>query len=477
MTATDLFIALPELFILGMACLIMLTDLFLPDNRRSMVSFISVLTLVFAGIMVMRWQVTDAGTAQFAFNGTFVRDSMADVLKLFSFIVLGAVFVYAKHYLRMFNLLRGEYYVLSLFLLLGAMVLISAASLLTVYLGLELISLSSYALVALDRDSKRGSEAAMKYFILGSLASGLLLYGMSMIYGVTGSLSLSAVAEVVAVAGNNFVLILGLVFVVIGIAFKLGAVPFHMWVPDVYHGAPAAVTMLIGSVPKLAAFAMAIRLLDNGLVPMQQHWMQMLTVLAALSIIVGNLVAIAQTNLKRMLAYSTISHMGFLLLGVLSGTAQGYSAAMFYAITYAIMSTGAFAVLIMMSKAGIEAENLDDYKGLNQRNPLLAALMLMLMFSMAGIPIFVGFFAKWLVIQAILDVGLIWLAVLAVVFSVIGAFYYLRVVKLMYFDEPETDAKVTAPADFRFILTINGAAQLLLGIFANALIALCVASF
>lgn len=477
MTAVDLFIALPELFILCMACLIMLADLYLPDNRRGIVSFMSVLTLLFAGIMVMRWQVTDAATAEMAFNGTFVRDSMADVLKLFCFIVLGAVFIYAKHYLRMFQLLRGEYYVLSLFLLLGAMILISAANLLTVYLGLELISLSSYALVALDRDNRRGSEAAMKYFILGSLASGLLLYGMSMIYGVTGTLSLSGVAEVVDVAGNNIVLILGLVFVVIGIAFKLGAVPFHMWVPDVYHGAPAAVTMLISSVPKLAAFAMAIRLLDNGLIPLQQHWMSMLTVLAALSIIVGNLVAIAQTNIKRMLAYSTISHMGFMLLGILAGTAQGYSAAMFYAIAYAIMSTGAFAVLIMLSRAGIEAENLDDYKGLNQRNPLLAALMLMLMFSLAGIPVFVGFFAKWLVIQAVLDIGLIWLAVLAVVFSVIGAFYYLRVVKLMYFDEPESDAPVTAPADFRFVLTINGVAQLLLGVFANALIALCVASF
>ncbi len=477
MTASDLFIALPELFILVMACLIMLIDLYLPENRRGMVSFISVLTLLFAGIMVMRWQAVDSSTAQYAFNGTFVRDRMADVLKVFCFIVLGAVFVYAKHYLRVFKLMCGEYYVLSLFLLLGAMVLISAASLLTVYLGLELISLSSYALVALNRDDRRGAEAAMKYFILGSLASGLLLYGMSMLYGVTGSLSLSDIAASVAIAGDNVMLVFALVFVVVGIAFKLGAVPFHMWVPDVYHGAPAAVTMLIGSVPKLAAFAMAIRLLDNGLVPMQGDWMAMLTVLAALSIIVGNLVAIAQTNLKRMLAYSTISHMGFLLLGVLAGTAQGYSAAMFYAITYAIMSTGAFAVLIMLSKSGIEAENLDDYKGLNQRNPLLAALMLMLMFSMAGIPVFVGFFAKWLVIQAILDVGLLWLAVVAVVFSVIGSFYYLRVVKLMYFDEPETTDKVTAPADFRFVLTVNGVAQLLMGIFANALIALCVASF
>ncbi len=477
MTANDLFIALPELFILGMACLIMLIDLYLPDNRRGIISFFSVMTLLFAGIMVMRWQVADAASVQYAFNGTFVRDSMADVLKLFCFIVLAAVFIYAKHYLRTFNLFRGEYYVLSLFLLLGAMVLISAASLLTVYLGLELISLSSYALVALDRDSRRGSEAAMKYFVLGSLASGLLLYGLSMIYGVTGSLSLANIAETTAVASGNITLIFGLVFVVIGIAFKLGAVPFHMWVPDVYHGAPAAVTMLIGSVPKLAAFAMAIRLLDNGLIPLQGQWMGMLTVLAALSIIIGNLVAIAQTNLKRMLAYSTISHMGFMLLGILSGTAQGYSAAMFYAISYAIMSTGAFAVLIMLSRAGIEAENLDDYKGLNQRNPLLAAIMLMLMFSMAGIPVFVGFFAKWLVIQATLDAGLLWLAVLAVVFSVIGAFYYLRVVKLMYFDEPESEEKVTAPADFRFVLTINGVAQLLLGIFANALIALCIASF
>lgn len=476
MTAADLFVALPELFILTMACVIMLVGLYLPDNRRGMISFLSVLTLLFAGIMVMRWHAVDNNVVQYAFNGTFIRDNMADVLKLFSFIVLAAVFVYAKHYLNLFKLFRSEYYVLSLFMLLGSMVLISAASMLTVYLGLELISLSSYALVALDRDSRRGSEAAMKYFVLGSLASGLLLYGMSMIYGVTGSLDLVEISESVAL-GNNVVLVFGLVFVVIGVAFKLGAVPFHMWVPDVYHGAPAAVTMLIASVPKLAAFAMAIRLLDNGLTPLHSQWMGMLTVLAALSIIIGNLVAIAQTNLKRMLAYSAISHMGFMLLGILAGTAQGYSAAMFYAISYVIMSTGAFAVLIMLSKAGVEAENLDDYKGLNQRSPWLAALMMMLMFSMAGIPVFVGFFAKWLVVQAVLDAGLLWLGILAVVFSVIGAFYYLRIVKLMYFDEPITDAKVTAPADFRFVLTINGVAQLLMGIFANVLIALCVASF
>lgn len=475
MNTADLLIAMPELFILCMACIIMLVDLYISTSRKGIINFISVLTLLVTAMLVMR-QGTQADMAIYAFADTFVRDRMGDILKVFSALVLAAILIYAKHYLRMFELQRGEFYVLSLFLFLGCMILISAASLLTVYLGLELVALSSYALVALNRDSRQGSEAAMKYFVLGSLASGLLLYGMSMLYGVTGSLDLSTIANLQGL-GNNPILVFGLVFIVIGIAFKLGAVPFHMWVPDVYHGAPALVTMLIGSVPKLAAFAMAIRLLDNGLLGLHDQWMGMLTVLAALSIIIGNLVAIAQTNIKRMLAYSTISHMGFLLLGVLAGSTQGYSASMFYAITYAIVNVGAFAVLIMLSRAGVEAENLDDYKGLNKRSPWFAAVMLMLMFSLAGVPVFVGFFAKWLVIQAVLDAGLLWLAILAVVFSVVGAFYYLRIVKLMYFDEPEVDTPVDAPADFRAMLSVNGLAQLVLGIFANVLIALCVSAF
>ena len=476
MTAADLMLALPEIFVLCMTCIIMLFGLWLPAERQGMISFVSIMTLVFAAIILLGWDDADPAAVSYVFNATFVRDQMADVLKLTAFVVLTAIFIYARQYLRVFKMPLLEYHVLSLFMLLGVMVLISAASMLTVYLGLELIALPSYALVALRRDDQRSTEAAMKYFVLGSLASGLLLYGLSMIYGVTGTLSLAQVANITAM-GNNTVLVLGLIFVVIGIAFKLGVVPFHMWLPDVYHGAPVAVTILIGSMPKLAAFAMAIRLLSDGLGNMQAHWMSMLVVLATLSIVVGNLAAIAQSNLKRMLAYSTIGHMGFMLLGLLTGSDQGFSAAMFYAIVYAIMAAGAFGVMILLSLHGVEAENLDDYKGLSKRSPWLALMMLMLMFSLAGVPVFAGFFAKWLVLQAVIEAGMIWLALLAVVFSVIGAFYYLRVVKLMYFDAPEHEEPITVAADFRAALTINGSAQLLIGIFANILIALCVASF
>lgn len=475
MSMMDLKLALPEIFVACLACVVLLADLYVSERRRGLVHFIAVLGLVFAAIITGSHMAAE-GEHVTAFYGTFVRDMMGDVLKQLSYLLLGIIFIYSKHYLREFKLFRGEFYALGLFALLGVMVLISAGSLLTVYLGLELISLASYALVALNRDEARSSEAAMKYFILGSLASGLLLYGMSMIYGVTGTLELSEIASRVPWT-DNLLATFGLVFLVIGIGFKLGAVPFHMWVPDVYHGAPASVTLLISSLPKLAAFAMAYRLLENGLGPLQEQWEGMLIVLSALSIIIGNLVAIAQTNIKRMLAYSTISHMGFMLLGLLAGDAQGYAAAMHYAIVYTLMSAGAFGVLILLSKSGVEAENLDDFKGLNARSPWFAFVMLMLMASMAGVPVFVGFFAKWLVIQAVINAGQLWLAIMAVVFSVIGSFYYLRVIKLMYFDEPATDQVIAAPMDFRAVLSLNGASMLLLGIFSNALIALCVASF
>lgn len=475
MGMNELKLALPEIFVATLGCVVLVLDLYISERRRGLVHFIAMLGLIFAALITGA-NMAPEGQHAFAFHHTFVRDYMGDVLKLLSFLIMGVVFIYSKHYLREFKLFRGEFYALGLFILLGVMVLVSAASMLTIYMGLELISLSSYALVAMNRDSGRSSEAAMKYFVLGSLASGLLLYGMSMIYGVTGSLDLNVIASQLPWK-DNLLATFGLVFIVIGIAFKLGAVPFHMWVPDVYHGAPAAVTLMISSLPKLAAFAMAFRLLENGMGPLHEQWQGMLTVLAALSIILGNLVAIAQTNIKRMLAYSTISHMGFLLLGLLSGSADGYAAAMYYAIVYSLMSSGAFGVLILLSKAGVEAEELDDFKGLNQRSPWFAFVMLMLMVSMAGVPVFVGFFAKWLVIQAAINAGMLWLAILAVVFSVIGAYYYLRVVKLMYFDDPTTDQPVTAPMDFRAVLSLNGASMLLLGIFPNALIALCVASF
>ena len=400
------------------------------------------------------------------------------MLKLFSYFVLGMVYIYSKFCLRQFRMFRADFYTLSLFALLGVMLLISANSLVTIYLGLEMTALSTYALVAFDRESKRGSEAAMKYFVLGSMASGMLLYGMSMIYGATGSMDLQQIAVAISAQdGDNTMLVFGLVFLVVGLAFKLGVVPFHMWIPDVYQGAPVAVTLFISAVPKMAGFAMAYRLLYTGLGDLHGDWQQMLSILAVLSIVLGNLAAIAQTNIKRMLAYSTISHMGFILMGLLPGTADGFGASMYYVIVYSLMSAGAFGMVILLSARGVEAEQLDDFKGLNQRNSWYAAIMAMVMFSMAGVPVFVGFFAKWLVIKSALDAGMLWLAVTAVVFSVVGAFYYLRVVKLMYFDEPVTESPIDAPVDFRAAISLNGIMMLGLGIFSSALITVCMSSF
>jgi NADH-quinone oxidoreductase subunit N len=476
---SNMLLAAPELWVLVMACVILVVDLFLREERRGIIQLLAIGTLVFAAIITLRAEyMADGAQSAVAFNGSFIRDPMGDVLKLFSYVVLGLVYIYAKFCLRQFRMYRADFYTLSLFALLGVMLLISANSLVTVYLGLELISLSSYALVAYDRDSPRGSEAAMKYFVLGSMASGMLLYGMSMIYGATGTLDLQMIAESAQRAGSdNTLLIFGLIFLVVGLAFKLGVVPFHMWIPDVYEGAPVATTLFISSVPKMAAFAMAIRLLQTGLGSLQDEWSQMLAILAVLSIVLGNLAAIAQSNIKRMLAYSTISHMGFVLLGLLPGTAEGFGAGMFYVIVYSLMSAAAFGMVIALSARGVEAEKLDDFKGLNRRNSWYAAIMAMVMFSMAGVPVFVGFFAKWLVIKAALDAGLVWLAVLAVVFSVVGAFYYIRVVKLMYFDEPVTEAAIDAPVDFRAAISLNGIMMLGLGIFSSSLIAICMASF
>jgi NADH-quinone oxidoreductase subunit N len=469
-------LAAPEICVLIMACVILCADLFIREGRRGIIHMLAIITLVFAGIITLRAEYDTAGSV--AFNGMFIRDPMGDVLKLFSFVVLAMVYTYSKYYLRRFNMFRADFYTLSLFALLGVMLLISANSLITIYLGLELISLSSYALVAFDRDSPRGSEAAMKYFVLGSMASGILLYGMSMIYGATASLNLYEISTAVGVLGSSdLMLVFGLVFLVVGLAFKLGVVPFHMWIPDVYEGAPAPVTLFIASIPKLAAFAMAFRLLETGLGDMHADWQQMLGILALLSIALGNFAAIAQTNIKRMLAYSTISHMGFVLLGLLPGSGEGYGASMYYVIVYSLMSAAAFGMVTLLSGRGVEAENLEDFKGLNQRDGWYAAVMAMVMFSMAGVPVFVGFFAKWLVIKATIDAGLLWLAVMAVVFSVIGAFYYLRVVKLMYFDDPIRQDVIDAPVDFRAVLSVNGIMMLGLGVFSSALIAVCMASF
>ncbi len=475
----SMLIAAPELLVLIMACVVLCVDPFMEDDRRGIIHLLGMLTVVFAAIITLRHDPLVEGKAVVtAFNGMFVRDGMGDTLKLFAYATLALVFTYAKHFLRSYQLFSADFYTLSLFSLLGVMLLISANSLVMVYLGLELTSLSSYALVALNRASTRGSESAMKYFVLGSMASALLLYGMSMVYGATGTLSLPAIADAVRVAGSDDVLlIVGLVFLVVGIAFKLGAVPFHMWVPDVYDGAPLAATLFIATVPKLAAFAMAYRLLASGVPDLHGDWQQMVAVLAVLSLVVGNLAAIMQTNIRRLLAYSTISHMGFVLLGLLPGSAYGYGAGLFYIVVYALMSAAAFGMLILLSGEGRAVRDLDDLKGLNQHNSWYAAVMAMVMFSMAGVPIFVGFFAKLLVIKAVLDAGMLGLALLAVVFSVIGAFYYLRVVKIMYFDEPDGETRVSVPVDFRAAISLNGLLMLGLGVFSSSLIAVCMESF
>ncbi|MDT8409743.1 MAG: NADH-quinone oxidoreductase subunit NuoN [Wenzhouxiangellaceae bacterium] len=477
MSFSELQFALPEIFIAGMACVLLVADLFVKEGRRGLTHTLALVILAFAAIITMRLMMP-AGESVMAFSDTFIRDRFGDVLKLFSYLVLAAVFVYSKHFLRSANLFRGEFYSLSLFALLGVMVMISSASMLTVYLGLELLALSTYTLVAIDRESPSGAEAAMKYFILGSLASGILLFGMSLVYGATGTLALVEISNALASgASDDLLLSFGLAFMVVGIAFKLGAVPFHMWLPDVYQGAPAAVTLLISSLPKLGYLALAIRLLQDGMGGMHADWQAMLAVLAALSLILGNVVAIAQSNIKRMLAYSTISHIGFILLGFLAASPAGYAAAMFYTIAYSITSAGAFAMVILLSRNGIEAENLDDFKGLAKRSPWFALMMLMIMFSLAGIPVFVGFFAKWQVIAAAIQAGFTGLSVLAVITAVIGAFYYLRIVKLMYFDEPERSESVAAPVDFRAVLSINGLAMIGLGIFSSGLIGLCISAF
>jgi NADH-quinone oxidoreductase subunit N len=469
----DLVPAAPEILLLLMVSGILVLDLFVPDERRQTTYYLTLLTL--AACAVLQIAGMQAGSVV-TLNGMFVDDPLGDVLKVFIYIGVAATLVYSRTYNRSRDMFRGEFFVLSLFATLGMMVMISAASLLLLYLGLELLSLSLYSMVALRRDSAVATEAAMKYFVLGALASGLLLYGMSMIYGAAGTLELAGVAQKVQSGqANASILVFGIVFIVAGLGFKLGAVPFHMWVPDVYHGAPTGVTLMIGSVPKLAALAFVLRLLVEGLgaPALVAEWQDMLAILALLSMAVGNVTAIAQTNLKRMLAYSTIAHMGFMLLGILAGTKDGYSAAMFYAVVYALMSLGAFGMILLLSREGFEADALDDFKGLNQRNRWYAFLMLLLMFSLAGIPIMLGFWAKLAVLQAAFAAGYKGLVVAAVVLSLIGAFYYLRVIKLMYFDEPVDTAPILAGADQRALITVNGLAVLVLGIVPGWLLALC----
>jgi NADH-quinone oxidoreductase subunit N len=471
-TQLDLALAAPEMFLLAATCVVLLCDLFLRDQDRWVTFGLSLLTL--AGLS---WIIASGGVAErtVGWHGTYVADPLSSLLKIVACGAVAVAFLYGHGYLQVRRILKGEYYVLGLFALLGIMVLVSANSLVTLYLGVELLALSLYALVAFNRDSGIAAEAAIKYFVLGSIASGALLYGMSIVYGVTGSLELGVISNAaLQMPEGQIGLLFGLAFIVVGVAFKFGAVPFHTWVPDVYHGAPTPVTLFLSAAPKLGSFALAFRLLAEGLGPMHASgWQDMITMVAVLSIIVGNVVAIAQTNIKRMLAYSTISHVGFILFGILAGTSEGYQAALYYTITYVIMSVGGFGMIILLSRAGFEADRLDDFRGLNARSPWFAAMMLMLMFSMAGVPPFVGFWAKLAVIQAVLNVGGVWLALVAVAFSVIGAYYYLRVVKLMYFDEPTDRAALEGTGAMRFVLSLNGLAVLALGLFPGLLLALC----
>ncbi|MFA7240343.1 MAG: NADH-quinone oxidoreductase subunit NuoN [Sulfuricellaceae bacterium] len=465
--------ALPEIFVLVMAAIVLMADLFSGRNRFVAYALTQVTLLGAAWLTV---GASGGGTVH-TFSGMFVGDVMSDVLKLMTYIAVFAVLVYSRSYLQVRGLFRGEYFALMLFAMLGMMVMISANHFLTLYMGLEILSLCLYSLVALQRDSAVATEAAMKYFVLGALASGMLLYGMSMIYGATGHLELGKVANAIQLgAGNSTILTFGIVFLVAGLAFKLGVVPFHMWIPDVYQGAPTAVTLFIGSAPKIAAFAFVVRVLGAGVPSLVEDWQGMLIILALLSMAIGNFTAIAQTNLKRMLAYSTISHMGFLLLGILAGNNHGYGAAMFYVLVYVLMSLGSFGMIMLLSRQGFEAENLDDFKGLNQRSPWHAFVMLLLMFSMAGVPPTVGFYAKLSVLQAALSAGFVWLAVAAVLLSVVGAFYYLRIVKLMYFDAPHDHSRIEAQPDMNLLLSMNGIGILALGILPQPLMALCVYS-
>ncbi len=531
---------LPEIVLLTMACLILVIDTYLPKHQRYLTYQLTQGTLIGTALLIF---ASFPEQRVLAMNDMFISDPMGAVLKLFIVLMVFFAFIYSREYLRDRNILKGEYFVLGLFAVLGMMIMVSAHSLLTVYLGLELLSLSLYTMIAMHHKSQTASEAAMKYFVLGAIASGMLLYGMSMLYGVTGTLDLTRLAQTINQIANDHtvsvailekiseikndniaviaigqqisenaagataaiaqilsentdntaaiaaikpiidqtmqsytILLFGLVFVIIGVAFKLGAVPFHVWIPDVYQGAPTAVTLFIASAPKIAAFAMLMRLLVDGLQGLQVDWQNILILLSILSMATGNIIAIAQTNIKRMLAYSTIAHVGYLMLGVLTGTQEGYAASMFYVIVYALMTLGAFGMIILLSRAGFEAEQLDDFKGLNERNSWYAALMLIVMLSMAGMPPMIGFWAKWSVLAQVIDAGFIWLAIVAVMFAIIGAFYYLRIIKLMYFEKAEDKTPIEANIDMRIALSANALIILLLGIMPQTLMVVCLSA-
>ena len=471
LSLADVQPAAAEIFVALAACVLLLVDAVAGARARG-----AVFVLAIASLAGAAW-VSSAVTPEsrlVLLGGHFVADPMGTVLKLFAYGAAAVTLLYSRDYLERRELLKGEYLVLALFAVLGIQVIVAAGSLLSLYLGIEIMSLALYAMVAFDRDDSVAAESAMKYFVLGAIASGALLYGVSILYGVTGSFLLDGVARAIGSGGQAPIgLLFGLAFIVVGVAFKFGAVPFHMWLPDVYHGAPTPVTLFVGSAPKIASFALAMRVLAEGLGSVSDAWQDMLVVLAALSMVIGNVVAIAQANIKRMLAYSTISHVGFILLGVLAANPAGYRAAMFYTLTYVVMTTAAFGVVLWLSRKGFEADALDDYKGLNRRNPWFAFVMLLVMFVLAGVPPTVGFWAKLQVIAAVLDVDLTWLAALAVLMSVVGAYYYLRIVKLMYFDEPTVSGPVEAKLAVGLLLSLNALAILVLGLYPGLLLRLC----
>ena len=473
MNLMDYIAAAPEMTLLGLICVVMIADLFIEDENRAVTFWLSMLSLVVLAVVLY---ATAPATRTVVFYGAYVSDALSQVLKLSAVLFVGVSFLYARDYLRANDLNKGEYYLLGLFGLLGMMIMMSANSLLTMYLGLETLALSMYALVAIDRNNVTAAESAMKYFVLGAIASGALLYGISWVYGVTGSLQFDEISRVLRAdpSLNNLPLWFGLAFLIVGISFKFGAVPFHMWLPDVYQGARTPVTVYLASAPKLAALALILRILVDALGSLHDTWSTMIMFIAVLSILVGNVVAIAQTNIKRMLGYSTIAHVGFILIAIYTGTGDGYAAALFYALTYVVAAAGAFGIIILLSRRGYDAELLSDFKGLNARSPWFALMMLFLMFSMAGVPPFVGFLSKLYVISAVLDIGGTGLAIMMVLASVVGAYYYLRVIWYMYFEQGEDKAVLQASMDTRLVLSLNSLAVLALGIVPGGLLALCI---
>lgn len=473
---SDLIPAMSEIAVLIMVCVALLGELFL-GKRVKNITYITVqLTLIFAFVL-SSFQLGLYRTT--AFNGLYVSDDMGTLLKSMIYLTALLSFFYGRQYLDDRAVPKGDFYLLGLLSVLGMMVLVSAHALLTVYLGLELMSLPLYAMIALKRDDRKASEASLKYFVMGAVASGMLLYGMSMIYGATGSLEMTEINAHVTSSfqSQHLLLSFAIVFIVAGIAFKLAVVPFHMWAPDVYHGAPSAVTIFISSAPKLAALGMAYRLLVFALPGAAVDWQQLLIIVSLLSVILGNVFAIAQSNIKRLLAYSGIAHMGYVLFGLLVGTNEGYSAALFYILIYGLMAVAGFSLIILMSKKGFEAENISDFKGLNQRSPWLALMMMLVMLSMAGVPPLIGFFSKMLIFKALLNAGFVWLSVLGILFAVVGAYYYLRIIKTMYFDEPDIVEPLRVTPDMQLVFSINALALLLLGLFPNTIVTLCLQAF